>query len=317
MENEENVEVEVNPGPIEQGLLSEQANHRSTLIWTASSSIREKSLEVRRFDSHFWNLYKSSSIAVKELIDLAGFGGVARAGYYTLDHGLVIALVERWRSETHTFHLTCGEATITLEDVAILWGLLIDGEAITGRNCNKSKNMWQDLCQRLLGFRPVVEDIEGNKLKVRHLHEYLSIPLLVDATEDANVQRACGLLLMLFGGLLFSDRSGNKVSLRYLLHLEDFKVYGILNWGSGVLAYLYRCMCVASKGEAKEICGPLVLLQLWAWERIPILRPIRLVQELPTLPDQASYGARWDVLIRPQKSYSAPYRVCNTRYRAA
>lgn len=259
MENEESEKVEVNSGPIEQGLLSEQANHRSTLIWTASSSIREKSLEVRRFDSHFWNLYEFSSIAVKELIDLAGFGGVARSRYYTLDHRLVTALVKSWRSETHTFHLTCGEATITLEDVAILWGLPIDGEAITDENCNKSQNMWQDLCQRLLGFRHVVEDIEGNKLKVRHLHEYLSIPLPADATKDANVQRARGLLLMLFGGLLFSDRSGNKVSLRYLLHLEDFKACGTLSWGSGVLAYLYRCMCVALKGEAKEICGPLVL----------------------------------------------------------
>lgn len=47
------------------------------LIWTSSSSIREKSLEVRNFDSHFCNLYESSSIVLKELIDLVGFGGVA------------------------------------------------------------------------------------------------------------------------------------------------------------------------------------------------------------------------------------------------
>lgn len=77
MENEENEEIKLNPEPFEQRLLSEQANHQS-LIWTTLSSIRDKSLEVRRFDLHLWNLYESSSIAVKELIDLTGFGSVAQ-----------------------------------------------------------------------------------------------------------------------------------------------------------------------------------------------------------------------------------------------
>jgi Plant mobile domain len=48
-------------------------------------------------------------------------------GWYKLsikfsDH-LLCALVERWRQETHTFHLSVSEMTITLDDVAILLGL--------------------------------------------------------------------------------------------------------------------------------------------------------------------------------------------------
>ena len=63
----------------------------------------------------------------------AGFYGVCRVGWIRYDQALISALVERWRQETHTFHLPVGEATVTLEDVAILWGLPIDGEPVIGR----------------------------------------------------------------------------------------------------------------------------------------------------------------------------------------
>ncbi|KAG4926985.1 hypothetical protein JHK85_053471 [Glycine max] len=36
-------------------------------------------------------------------------------------------LVERWRPESHIFHLPVGECIITLEDVALQLGLHVDG----------------------------------------------------------------------------------------------------------------------------------------------------------------------------------------------
>ncbi|CAN1305349.1 Serine/threonine-protein phosphatase 7 long form homolog, partial [Linum perenne] len=44
---------------------------------------------------------------------------------------LVTTLLERWRSETNTFHLLQGEATITLEDVEVLTDLPTRGRPVS------------------------------------------------------------------------------------------------------------------------------------------------------------------------------------------
>ncbi|KAK5802956.1 hypothetical protein PVK06_030590 [Gossypium arboreum] len=64
-------------------------------------------------------------------LELAGFGSAALIQTFDLRYDLVSALVELWRSETHTFHLSCGECTVTLEDVSLQLGLQIYGSAIT------------------------------------------------------------------------------------------------------------------------------------------------------------------------------------------
>jgi hypothetical protein len=60
---------------------------------------------------------------------------VESAGYHKiqLDRSLLTALVDRWRPETHTFHLPCGEMTPTLQDVSFLLGLPIHGDAVGPR----------------------------------------------------------------------------------------------------------------------------------------------------------------------------------------
>ena len=63
----------------------------------------------------------------KNQITLAGFGHVINIKKVNINQHLVSALVERWRTETHTFHFSHGEATITLQDVTLQLGLKIDG----------------------------------------------------------------------------------------------------------------------------------------------------------------------------------------------
>ena len=51
------------------------------------------------------------------VIQDAGFGGITKLRHLKVDHGLVTTLVERWRPETNTFHLSTRECTITLQIV--------------------------------------------------------------------------------------------------------------------------------------------------------------------------------------------------------
>src|SRR5579859_3104788 len=49
---------------------------------------------------------------------------------FNLDKSLLTTLVDRWRPETHTFHLPCGEMAPTLQDVSYLLGLPLLGTAV-------------------------------------------------------------------------------------------------------------------------------------------------------------------------------------------
>ena len=64
-----------------------------------------------------------------------------------VDSSLLSGLLERWRPETHTFHLPVGEMTITLDDVSCLWALPITGLPVTGM----SDGNWEGLVNECLG----------------------------------------------------------------------------------------------------------------------------------------------------------------------
>ncbi|KAI5421217.1 hypothetical protein KIW84_044885 [Lathyrus oleraceus] len=73
-----------------------------------------------------------------------------------MGYKFILALLERWRPKTHTFHLPIGECTVTLEDVYMLLGLRIDGKAVNGRvNQNNS------ICNELLGDPLLDDETEG------------------------------------------------------------------------------------------------------------------------------------------------------------
>ncbi|KAE8706187.1 hypothetical protein F3Y22_tig00110403pilonHSYRG00165 [Hibiscus syriacus] len=76
------------------------------------------------------------------------------------------------------------------------------------------------------------------------------------------------------GGILMPDKSRNQVHCMWLRHLIDFDEAGRYSWGAAVLAFLFREMCRATNYKKTAIDGCLLLLQSWAWFRMPFLCPI-------------------------------------------
>ncbi|XP_052878959.1 protein MAINTENANCE OF MERISTEMS-like [Gossypium arboreum] len=162
---------------------------------------------------------------------------------------------DRWRHKTHTFHLPCGECTITLEDVHLQLGLPVDGDAITG---SVHSTDWGAICYELLGVIP--DNINGGRIEMGWLRDTFSKPD-DDSTELEKIRYARAYILQIIGDYLMSDLSRNLVHLIWLLKLVDFRAAGEFSWESAVLATLYREMCGVTRPNKAKIRGYLSLLQ--------------------------------------------------------
>ena len=105
----------IHPGPEDASLLTMQETHISQYIWNEHP---DRVLVVRG-KSSARSRNEQIPAEIIPYLQQAGFYEVAKLEFFLIEHTLVSALVERWRPETHTFHLPPGECTIKLQDIAI------------------------------------------------------------------------------------------------------------------------------------------------------------------------------------------------------
>ena len=74
----------------------------------------------------------------------------------------------------------------------------------------------------------------------------------------------------LFGSIMFPDKTGDVVPAMYLQFLYNLDKPQKYDWGSAVLAVLYRQLSEACLSKTDSIAGPLLLLQMWSWTRLPV-----------------------------------------------
>ncbi|KAJ3680402.1 hypothetical protein LUZ60_016680 [Juncus effusus] len=235
------------PNIPEYPLHSQQRKHRTN----AFSQDGDVDLNAMRFRQHEMTVPWDERY--KDYFSDACLLQTQRIGFIQWDARLITALRERWRKETHTFHMPHGEMTITLDDVSCLLGLWCDGEAL----CRNTGGInWTAMITELLGKTPGPNDFKkGSKILLKRswLREIVS-----DLERDASQDRI---------------DSGDCVSVKYLVFLEDLSQLHIWAWGSGVLAYLYRELCKGTSTGRRNMRGCVLLLQLWAWEHFVVGRP--------------------------------------------
>ncbi|XP_060216381.1 serine/threonine-protein phosphatase 7 long form homolog [Lycium barbarum] len=89
------------------------------LVWV--SDVNPTRLVCPRVVEQAWDIL-AARLPHPRVLEILYRGGIyhcVAAGHVQHDRSLVTAMIERWRPETHTFHLRTGEATITLQDLYI------------------------------------------------------------------------------------------------------------------------------------------------------------------------------------------------------
>ena len=73
-----------------------------------------------------------------------GLARAINAGLLDMDGPLITTFVDRWRPETHSFHLPSGEMYVLMQDVTYILGLHLDGPAVT---CTIDTDNWKDMVE--------------------------------------------------------------------------------------------------------------------------------------------------------------------------
>lgn len=90
------------------------------------------------------------------------------------DMNLFMSFVHCYSLEHNCFILGGTMITPTLDDVARIMGLPIDGKPVTGRDYKG--NEWEDLCRELLGSPQFASGKSKSQIKVKSLHDLRDVP---------------------------------------------------------------------------------------------------------------------------------------------
>ncbi|RYR11535.1 hypothetical protein Ahy_B04g069055 [Arachis hypogaea] len=96
--------------------------------------------------------------------------------------------------------------------------------------------------------------------------------------------------MLLFGTILFGDKSGIAVHLKFLPLLRDFGSIRQYSWGSTCLAHLYRALCRASRFVYRSVSGSCWILWCERMMRIIPLVMMTIKNRSPSHRDEALFS---------------------------
>ncbi|MQM06432.1 hypothetical protein Taro_039255 [Colocasia esculenta] len=186
------------------------------------------------------------------------------------------ALRERWEEDCKAFVMPWGHMIPTLEDVAYLTGLLVQGEPVVGQ---ERRDYYDDVVE-LLGpefvasrrrpirsilFRSLSEAVglRGRRRGPLETLEEFYIGVrrslqLGDRSEEKSMRIS---VAYLFGRLLFVTQS-SQISCKFVLLLQDLEWAGRYAWGATMLGHRFSLLPSSSR-RSQSTGGFTPFLQIW------------------------------------------------------
>jgi hypothetical protein len=162
-------------------------------------------------------LHQANLLAIAEIV---------HCGMPVFNATAITMMVDRWRLETHSFHLPCGEMTVTLEDVAMILGLPIRGRPVIDRVDSAG---WHERVTVFIGWEKSVRvpSVKGQEVGVRMSwlrDEFLECP--PDADEATVTMYARAWVWHMFATMVFLDSTGDATSWMYISALVHWHEVG-------------------------------------------------------------------------------------------
>ncbi|GAB2227543.1 hypothetical protein Droror1_Dr00009365 [Drosera rotundifolia] len=200
---------------------------------------------------------------------------------------LVLGLAEHWCPRTNTFLFPWGEATVTLEDVMVLTGVPVVGDEVKKLEEEKEKGLVEEL-------RRVRRELcRGSGKKAKH---GAWMKHFMDRDDEDEVQHVAFLALWLSRFVLCDSHLKGVVDNVFLIAVQLSRGRRVA-LGQTVLARMYGSLgTLARKGRSPslgnvvKVSGPFWLVQVWACERLPLVRSA----EIKPLWKGYPRLARWD-----------------------
>ncbi|MQM11577.1 hypothetical protein Taro_044485 [Colocasia esculenta] len=261
--------------------------------------------------------YRGLPAFQRERVREMGFGSILEIELFFVDPPLIQVIRDRWDRVSRTFLFPWGRMVPSLEDVARITGLWVDGEAVTGVTYAD----YTDLTQQLLGLEPFGQDDHERRMVgrvallqslglagVRQMSFFLPLwsgpreTYGPDAEDTVRADRDLRRFLVFFFGKMLFTTKGDDIHCRFLELLDDLTRVGRYAWGDALLAHTFADLSTGM-GRETTVGGFVPFLQVWSHYYLPLGRAtevdptaVPLARRWLPLVSTATYAFQLDVL---------------------
>ncbi|GMP63753.1 hypothetical protein CsSME_00025321 [Camellia sinensis var. sinensis] len=225
-------------GPTNPSIFKSFKSYVAATIWNGADEKGPLKYHNHSSKIHLWLWWEYGNNATfVNIVEISRLAHLAHCTYRFVNKIVVSSFIKRWQLETNTFHLTIGEMTITLDDVATILGFPIVGKSISVR---KLSEKWA--IALVVNTLKIDDDKTGTKVPV----VYLS--LLFNLTIVSSYAWGAVALAYLYRQMGYSNRSGGWI----YEHFRGFQPHLNVNYTRD-MSHVYRWTSRRESGEETQL----------------------------------------------------------------